>query len=156
MPDPITIRQRVVTALDTLFKTIKTTAGYQTNLGSNVFWWRDTPLQVSELPGLVCRDIAETTVRAVGQHEHILTVQAIISLESSDDGATVRKEIADITKALGTQVSPNVCLSGYAEDIDPPDSEVIEVEHAGIKIYGMAVNIRIHYATAPFDPYTQA
>ena len=150
------IRQLVVAALDTLLKTIKTTAGYQTNLGNNVFWWRDAPLQARELPGIVCRDIAETTVRAVGQHEHVLTVQAVISLESSDDGATIRKAITDITKALGTQVSPNVCLGGYAEDIDPPDSELIEVEHAGIKGFGMAVNVRIHYATAPFDPYTQA
>jgi hypothetical protein len=153
---PTTIRQQVVTALDTLFKTIKTTAGYQTNLGNNVFWWRDTPLQISELPGLNCRDISETTVRAIGQHEHILTVQAVISLESADAGETVRKEIADITKALGTNVSPNVCLGGYAEDIDPPNSELIEVEHAGIKSFGMAVNIRIQYATLPFDPYTQA
>lgn len=157
MPEAISIRQQVVTQLDTLLKTIKVTpGGYQTNLGNNVFWWRDTPLQISELPGIVCRDISETTVRAAGQHEHVLTVQAIISLESSDSGAMIRKEIADIVKALGTQVSPNACLGGYAEDIDPPDSEVIEVEHAGIKSFGMSVNIRIHYATSPFDPYTRA
>ena len=154
MPTPI--RQLVVTALDTLLKTIKTTAGYQTNLGSNVFWWRDTPLQASELPGVVCRDMNDTIVRAIGQHEHSLTIEVIVSVNSSDSGATMRLAISDIIKALGTNVSPNTCLGGYAEDISPPDSETIEVEHEGIKGYGIRLTFNVTYATNPFDPYTQA
>jgi len=153
---PTSIRQLVVTALDTLLKTILVANGYNLGLGSNVFWWRDTPLQVSELPGLVCRDTNDTMVRAIGQHEHALTIEIIALLESSDSGASIRQATADIIKAIGTNVSPNTCLGGYAEDINPPDSEVIEVEHEGIKGYGLKMIFQVIYATSPFDPYTQA
>ena len=151
-----TIRQQIVTQLDTLFKTIKTTAGYNLNLGNNVHWWRDAPFQTSELPGLLCRDTDDVIVRAIGQHEHLLTIEAVALLESSDSGATVRQAAADIVKALGTNVPPASCLGGYAEDINPPDSEVIEVQHEGIKGYGVALKFQVVYCTAPFDPYTQA
>jgi len=150
------IRAQVVAQLDALFKKIKTTAGYNSNLGSYVFWWRDTPLQVSELPGVVLRDTVESTVRAIGQHEHALAIEATILIESSDSGATARNIIADVIKALGTNVSPNVCLGGYAEDISPVESEVMEVEHEGIKGYGIDLKFTVTYATPPFDPYTQA
>jgi hypothetical protein len=150
------IRQQVVTQLDTLLKTIKTPA-YNLNLGRNVSWWRpnELPLQVSELPAICCKDTNETTVRAMGQHEHALTIEAVIALESTDTGATARQAIADLVKALGTNVSPNVCLGGYAEDINPIESEVFEVVQEGIKGYGVAVKFQVIYATRPFDPYTQ-
>ncbi len=153
MPTPI--RQLVVTALDALFKTIKTANGYNTNIDTHVFWWRDTPLQQSELPAIQAKDTVDTIVRAVGQHEHSLEIEAIISLRSSDSGATARLAEADLIKALGTNVSPNVCLGGYAEDISPPISEVIEVQHEEIKVFGLAVKFTVQFATAPFDPYTQ-
>jgi hypothetical protein len=153
---PTSIRQLVVTALDTLLKTIKTTAGYNLNLGNNVFWWRDTPLQISELPAICCKDTNDTMVRAIGIHEHSLTVELTISLESSDTGAMARQAIADVIKALGTNVSPNACLGGYAEDINPPDSEVFEAVHEGIKGYGVTLTFQVIYQTKPFDPYTQA
>lgn len=152
----ITIRQYVVTALDTLFKTILIAGGYQTDLGDNVFWWRDEPLQLTEMPGIRCRDTLETTVRAIGQHEHSLTIEGVISVNSSDNGETMRKVKADIIKALQTQIPPNVCLGGYAEDISPMTSETFEVEHEGSKIFGMLVRFEVQYATEPFDPYTQA
>ncbi|MFH2073973.1 MAG: hypothetical protein ABIJ57_01310 [Pseudomonadota bacterium] len=145
-----------MTALDTLLKTILVANGYNLNSGSNVFWWRDSPLQISELPGILCMDTVDTTVRAIGQHEHALTIELIISLESSDTGATARQAIADVIKALGTNVSPNVCLGGYAEDINPPDSELFEVSHEGIRGYGVMMTFQIIFATSPFDPYTKA
>jgi hypothetical protein len=150
------IRQLIVTALDTLLKTIKTTAGYNLNLGNNVFWWRDTPLQISELPAICCKDTNDTMVRVTGQDEHSLAIELTIALESSDSGATARQAIADVIKALSTKISPNICLSGYAQDITPPDSEVFETVHEGIKGYGVTMVFQVIYATLHFDPYTQA
>ncbi len=150
------IRQYIIPALDTLFKTIKPTAGYNPNLGNTVFWWRDTPLQISELPAICCKDTNDTMVRVTGQDEHSLSIELTISLESSDSGATARQAIADVIKALGTNISPNICLSGYAQDILSPDSETFEVEHEGIKGYGVTMVFQVIYATLHFDPYTQA
>lgn len=135
--------------------TVAISIPYSQNLGSNVFWWRETSLEESELPALLCRDTVDTTVRAIGEHEHLLTVEATIELRSSDTAEMARKARADIEKALGTNVSPNECLSGYAQDINPISSEVIEVEHKGIKAFGVALRFQVQYVTAPFDPYTK-
>lgn len=135
--------------------TVTISIPYSCNLGSNVFWWRDTPVPEANLPALLCKDTVETTVRAAGQHEHALTIEAVISLRSSDNGETARLARADVEKALGTNVSPNTCLGGYAEDINPIESEVFEVEHEGIKGFGVALRFQVIYVTAPFDPYTK-
>ena len=149
------IRQQIVTQLDTLFKTILTTGGYNLNLGSHVFWWRVTPLQIAELPAIVLKDTQDQTTRATGrQDQHALTIEAVISINSSDFGATARLAIADFIKALGTNVAPNTCLGGYASDIAPPDSETFEAEHEGIKGFGIAITFQVLYGTLRFDPYT--
>jgi hypothetical protein len=138
--------------------TVTIAAPYESSIGTNVFWWRDTdnnPLTQAELPAMTCRDTADVVVRAIGQHEHTLTIEAIASLRSSDSGDSARDAAADIIRALGTNVSPNTCLGGYAEDISPIASEVIEVVHEGIKGFGVALRFEVTYVTAPFDPYTQ-
>lgn len=150
------IRALIVAQFDALMKTITTANGYETSIGNNVIWWRDAPLQTNEIPGMTCRDTLETAVRAVGQHEKTLLIEVTAFVRSSDSGVTARKARADLEKALGTNVSPNACLGGYAEDINPPESELIEAEHEGVKIYGVRMVIPVVYCTAPFDPYTQA
>ncbi len=50
------IRQRIVDAIDTRFKAILVTGGYVTDIGSHVFWWKDAPMQISDLPGMNCKD----------------------------------------------------------------------------------------------------
>jgi hypothetical protein len=171
------IRQLIVTQLDTLFKSILApTDGwaapdawwgndvwgpviYNTNLGNNIFWWRDlekNPFQLSELPGMVCRDTNQTTVRAVGQHEHTLTIEGVIMVAAADSGETARYLIADITTAIGSNCPPNVCLGGYAQDIGPLESEVFDVQHEGKKGFGVSFQFPVQFCTAPFNPYTQA
>ena len=49
-------RETVVQALDTLLETITTVGGYETNAGSNVYGWRDTPVDATMLPALVWRE----------------------------------------------------------------------------------------------------
>jgi hypothetical protein len=143
------IRQQIITAVDTRLKTITTVNGYNTNLGNNIFEWRDAPLQESELPGAVYRDLQQTTVMAVGYHEHALALEILILLSGTEAATTIRKLIADVIKCVGTDRT----WGTLAEDTLPVSDEEIAIEHAGKKIGGISLKFIIQYVTKPFDPY---
>ena len=145
------VRQEVVTALDTLFKTITTANSYNTNLGNNVSWWRSRPLQASELPALCLKDTNENRVVAIGQWEHLLTIEAEILVNASDDGDSMRQAAADVIKVLGTSLT----LGGIAEDIRPPGSmESVDVEQDSLRMFGALMSFQVEYYTNPWDPYS--
>lgn len=104
------IRQRILTALDTRLKTIRTSAGYETELGLNVYEWRVIDLQEMELPGLIWKDYAvgaaEPVTMIMGDEsltEQIMDIDITIKVQDGQDTAsTIRKAIADVQKAIGT------------------------------------------------------
>jgi len=66
--------QLIITAILTKLRTIKTTAGYETNAGNYVFEWRPNPLEEGELPGIILRDTFPEEVITVGAHDHKLLI----------------------------------------------------------------------------------
>lgn len=147
-----TIRQQIVTAFDTRMKTIKTANGYETNLGNSVYEWLQAPLQEDDPVSLNYRDRSNVTVRAVGCHEHRLTMEVVLAITKAATPAQVRKMIADVIVCVGTDPQ----WSGLAEDTRPVSDEEIEIEHRGRKIAGVSLKFEIQHNTAPFDPYTAA
>ena len=147
-----TIRQQIVTAFDTRMKTIKTTAGYKTNLGASVFEWLEAPLQESDPISLVYRDLQDTVVRAIGCHTHTLTMQIVLIIPAAATAAQVRNAIADVISCVGTDVT----WSNLAQDTSVISDEEIEIEHQNRKIAGVSLKSEIEYTTAPYDPYTAA
>src|SRR3990170_3357246 len=53
------IRQQIMTAIDTRLKLITITNGYETNAGNNVYEFWDIALEDDELPAIIWRDGAE-------------------------------------------------------------------------------------------------
>jgi hypothetical protein len=103
------IRQRILTALDTRLKTIRTSAGYETELGLNVYEWRVIDLQEMELPGLIWKDYAvgeaepATIMGDESLTEQTMDIDINIKVQDGQDTAsTIRKAIADVQKAIGT------------------------------------------------------
>ena len=145
------IRQQIVTALDTLLKGIKTTAGYETNLGNNVHWWRGEPVTIAEMPALLCRETVRTTSQTGGAQEHDMTVTIEIHVNSGDDGATMRKAIADVVKRIGTSLT----LGGLVADIQyGSGGEGSYVDHDGNKIFVTALSFSVLYETLNWNPYS--
>lgn len=138
------IRQSIMTALDTRLKTIKTTAGYKTNAGNNVFDWLDRDLADTELDAIVYRDPAnEILQETFNQINNRVRVEIEVKTKSaSTTGAQVRKLIEDVYKAIGTDET----FGGLAHEAQPV-SENIDIQQAD-KIMGSAtVVIDIYYMT---------
>jgi hypothetical protein len=145
MPD--SIRQQIIEALDTQLKTILTTGGYTSNLGSKVFEYRSHPLEESDLPCLIYRDLADTIAQTFGEQEHRLTVS--LDIIANTTAKVLRGMIADVHKCIGG----NLTLGGLCMDILPVSDEAIEVQQDDRKFYGVSMKIVIQFVTANWNPY---
>lgn len=141
-------RQIILNAIDTALKTIKIANGYETDLGNNIFEWREEPLQESELPAAIWRDTDEPVEFTIGAHEHKLTVEIELYAVGPTSPTILRKLIADVVKLVGA----NLTWSGNAEDTKP-QTEDIKTEKESRRIAGALVKFEVIYTTNRFDPY---
>lgn len=149
------IRQLIITALDTRLKTILVSGGYATNLGWNVFEWRSTDLQESELPALIYRDISSgealaiTIMGASSKREYPLDVEIEVKgADGSTTPAQMRSMIADVIKAIGTDPT----FGGLADmtEYNGDETSVLQED----KIMGSTLmRFRIIYRTKIWNPY---
>jgi hypothetical protein len=96
------IRQQIISALDTRLKAILVTGGYETNIGSNVFDWKANSLEDADLPALIYKDITvETNIDSFASFAHRMTIQVIVVVQSSTPMTETRKAMADVDKAIG-------------------------------------------------------
>jgi hypothetical protein len=137
MADPI--RQSIMAAVETRLKTIKTTAGYSSNLGNNVFEWLDRDLDASELPGVVYKD-RENPIESFTMGEYTNKVNVEIEIRAQDTPKNLRKMIEDVYKAIGTDDR----WGGYALDTQPVSDE-IDCSHEDKKIGIAKIRIVIEY-----------
>jgi hypothetical protein len=146
------IRQQIVSAFKTRIQTIKISNGYETNIGNNIFEWKTTDFQESELPGADIRDTGEEVEVRGGNHIYTLTIE----LEAKITGATMatqaRDIIADCMKAIG--VDPR--LGGLVQETKPVNNESLGFEQKDKKIGSLTMKFTLTYITRAFSPYTLA
>lgn len=142
------IRQQIITALDTRLRTITTANGYLTNVGQRVFDWLDRDLADTELDAIVYRDPAnEISQETFSQVDNRVRVEIEVKTKSaSTTAAQVRKLIEDVYKAIGIDET----FGGLAHEAQPV-SENIDIQQAD-KIMGSAtVVIDIYYMTTKWS-----
>lgn len=137
--------------MDTRFKAILTTGGYVTNIGAHVFWWKPSPLQLSDLPGMNCRDRTSEKTLGCGIYENSLPLEIEASVSGSASPEDIRKILADLEKAVGADETWGGLA--LATDINSDD---VSIEQNENKIGLARVMMTIEYRTARFDAYTQA
>lgn len=149
------IRQQIVDAVDTRLKAILKSAGYETDLGKNIFAWRATNLENSELPGAIWRDTdcddSNATIGSIGYHLHSLTME--VDLRAADGATTpasLRTLVTDLQKAIGADVT----WGGLAIRTTPMKSPLI-VEQEEKIIGGANVTFAIEFYTKKWDPCNQ-
>lgn len=138
------IRQQIMAALDTRLKTIKTTGGYKTNAGQNVFDWLDRDLADTELDAIIYRDRTDDlTPLSTRKFENRVTVEIEAKTKQAAGTARrLREIIEDIYKAIGTDET----FSGLARSTRP-EREEIDITQQD-KISGAAtLSISIVYET---------
>ena len=138
-----TIREQLLSALVTRLKAIKTTGGYVTNLGNNVYHHRAGELAESELPGAVIRDLKSDIEPRVGAVEHTLDIEiSVVVAAGATSIQTVYDLIADVYKAIGTDDR----WGGLAIDTVPL-GDTVEVVQDDLTIAGATIRIEIEYET---------
>lgn len=151
MTDPK--RQTIMEKLEDQLQTILTTGGYNTNLGSNVFEWRDLEsINESSLPCVEYRDTRDVTIGqtfGTGQQEHLLNVELTVIMASSTP-KVMRQTLADIITCLGA----NLTLGGNCTDIMPISDEETILEHENKKYFGLKIVIQIQYVTTDWNAYS--
>lgn len=144
----MSIRQQIITALDTRLRTITIANGYKTNAGAHVFDWLDRDLADTELDAIVYRDPAnEISQETFSQVDNRVRVEIEVKTKSaSTTAAQVRKLIEDVYKAIGIDET----FGGLAHEAQPV-SENIDIQQAD-KIMGSAtVVIEIYYVSTKWS-----
>lgn len=145
------IRQQIISSVDTRFKTILTTNGYQTDIGANVFDWRAEALEDSNLPALIYRDIqCSTEISNISSYTHKMTVEAIAVVANDTPVAIIRQIIADIDEAIGVDDRWGN-LAVLTERIS--DESGIEIDDK--KYAGCRITMVITFRTLGWNDYVQ-
>lgn len=147
------IRHQIVTAIDAKLKTILTVNGYETNLGNNVYEFWEEPLEIDELPGVIWKDKSEISTPLVSDfQDRLLTIGLILQAVGADAPKQLRKMIADIEKA----VKSNIQWSGLAIDTDAVSmTESFEMEHKDRRIGACRIEFAVKYRTIYLNSYQQ-
>lgn len=100
-------RQQIVNAVGLRLAGILIGSGYKTDLGNNVFLWRPTLLEDSELPGVNYRDISATQLDTgtIGAFRWALDIEMQVITAGSTSVQAMREIINDIYTAIGTDRS---------------------------------------------------
>lgn len=142
------IRQQLIGKIDTRFKAIKTTAGYRTNIGNNVFDWLDRDLAEKELDALIYRDRAnDIEAETLELRDNRMRLE--IEIKTKAAGATaarVREMIADVYQAIGTDDT----WDGLAINSEPV-SEEMEIRQGDKITGGATLTIEIEYRAPKWE-----
>jgi len=140
------IRQQIITAIDTRLKTILTSNGYETNAGQNVFAWRDSALALEELEAILYKDRTEARTPGVGIYEITLPLEIQIIATSP---AQVRKILADLEVA----VMSDETWGGLALNTEFETDEM-EIEQKEYTFVASGIILPIEYRTSRGNPYS--
>lgn len=138
-------RQSIMEALDTRLKTIKTTAGYKTNAGTNVFDWLDRDLADTELDAIIYRDKSgsRAQVSMSGKTRNSIMVEIEVKTkQSTGTAARVRNILEDVMKSVGTDEKFTSLCS-----ITKPGDDEIDIQQAEKTIGSGRITINIEYET---------
>lgn len=148
-------RQQIITALDTLLKTILKSRLYETDIGLSVFRHRTEDWQVSELPGVDLRD-GEEIVTVRGQN-HVYDIDIELEIKTVGDTAETvnRAAIADVQKAIGVDLAVGLgFLGGLAQKITPVSNGSFDFDKKDKKIGSSTMSMTIQYITKAFQPFS--
>lgn len=118
--------QSIIDALETQLATILTTGGYGTNAGQHVYETRSTPLNDTEMPGIVFTYEEEVGADTFAEELHTLEIE----FELHAAGASARNTVRAVAKDVVTAMAVDTTLSGLADDVELPRESGLKVEAA--------------------------
>jgi hypothetical protein len=146
-------RTLIILALETRLKTIKTTAGFQTNIGNSVSVWKHGKYQPNELPALNVRYAVDPDmIDSEGLRgpkniwNRILPVEISAAVKGSATIADIEKIISDVWKAIGVDDT-----FGALALTTNPTGDTINEDTAENIIVGAALTMNIEYRMNQYE-----
>lgn len=143
------IRQSIIDAVKTRLEGITIIGGYQTNIGQKVTEWQTYDPNDRELDCIMFRDPSakvtdpdEEDDNTEAWHYKNLALQIFVLSSGAATPATLRKQIADVLKAVGVDVT----WSGHAIDTTLEGDET-QIDQETKKIGASLVTLSIRYKT---------
>lgn len=118
-------REQVMAAIVARLGTIRTSGGYQTDVGSHVFRWRATSLGPDEVPGCIVRDPARRVTYEYSDtaRDYEMSISVIGVAEPGDAAdANLNLVVDDLLKAM---LEGDRTLGGVVNDIVPDSDEKV-------------------------------
>ncbi len=143
-------RQRIINELISIFEKNKKAYGHKTNLGSNVFEWKATDFQETDLPGMNLRDPNETVEVKGLNHYYTLSIEIEAKVQASTSTEITREVIADIMTIIGQ----NSTLDDLVVNIRPIENELLNFEKAAKTFGTILMMFEVQYITKAFQPYS--
>ncbi len=145
-------KEQIVQAVKTRLETITTANGYHTNLGSNIYEWKQNPHNETDVLAAVIRDTDCEEVNILDQsssgiHTKILSMEIEIIAASSTVPAVLRQAEADVNKAIGTDTT----FGGLAIDTTPVNSIPLYPNQNEKRIAGLQRTVEIHFRTVAWQ-----
>src|SRR5574343_531517 len=96
-------RQGIVDAVETRMKTILSTSGYYTNIGSNTFVWKSTSYKAEQLPAVDIEDSSEMIdddAEDESLEVHTLSLSVFVVASYGTSAEQIRQAMEDVRKAV--------------------------------------------------------
>ena len=146
----MSVRQNIITALDTRLKTIKTSNGYNTNIGERVYEWRAIDIEKETLDCISYQDPSSELIAPFEENDNAdetyhykkLTVHIYMLTSGTTANAKLRLMIEDILTAIGTDTT----FSNTAGKTTL-EGDTTEIEQDNKKYGGTRITILIEYKT---------
>ena len=141
------MRQTIITDMITRLEAITTVNSYNTNIGNNIFEWREYPTDTSNYPCLIIKDVNEN-FESMGHHvhDHTLTIEWILYTSGSSCQSDMRKAISDVYSVIGDDLSWNkVCYDTEIESMETSK------EHQESEIMSTIITLVLKYKTPAWD-----
>ena len=141
-------RQQIMDAVKARLQNITVANGYMTNLGNNVYEWKETAFAENEMPGIDYRDaLCERFSSVLNRFRWRLSVGIEIATQNSTAVSDVRKMIADVYKVIGTDDT----WGGLAIITEQPESDEMRVTKEERFIAGALIGVFIIYETSLWE-----
>lgn len=157
---PTSFRQQLWEAIRDRLRTIRTAAGYETDIGARFFAWRDltnSPLdEIKDLgPCFAMRDPdCDTEQRISGRMDHTLTFEVQGAVWGTPPDNLARSALADIEKCIGVDRQWTINDVKLALDTRLIRDR-IAVVHLGGRFAVVSKTFEVIFRTASFNPYAQ-
>lgn len=134
----MTNRQSIINRIKVLLGQIKISAGYETDIGKNVFEWREIPVETAKLPAVCVRDKSVQYNETFGTLDCNMSIELEVFFSGPTTHVNLRKALKDIASVMQIDNIPGVYRVYIIDDsIDIQQNENI--------IGSISINYGIQY-----------